>query len=645
MPLDDKTEVIAHFIGLFELRVEAVRLRFEYDEWLSKLPPDPEYGPLLNVTVNVSAPYYQEDFDPTFRNLKFDVETAFAGSRYALPYLPHSPNGLLVPPYFGFPLDTGVIAHAAGVENPMPYLPPPASMANITFQTNMLSDQDIIWNYDAGLEYIGADAFDSALLALTSNAFSHVPLSAPDLPESEAAIAESGTEIVKTIAALRDQVSEISPEGRDAYVAFGDDVQGITVNGEVVDTAPALQDLSDRFSNDETEEPDESTGEPQGHEILTGDNALINEAAITTNWLDAHVYVVLGDYVTGNAIVQTNLWNDVDTINGVASDIASTTEAFNVSLVETFEVPNETAEGALGPGIVAMTTITGNLVNFNHVQQFNFGNEYDFASVEFSASETFLEMGGNTLYNVFGLLGLGYHYDLIVVGGDMIDVNFVTQTNVLLDPDEVTFSGDFTGTVETSGNLLFNGASINEVGVDTAEDMTAEYLGAAQTIASGNNDLEDVVLTDPAFVGDGVLTALYVAGNIIDVQIVDQVNVLGDPDQVAVAAQTLQSADGANTTVSTGNNELINIATINDLGIDSTVYVGGETYSDALLVQAEFISATDPLAILSPTELASEAVIFLADGMLTEPDQAVGGAIEPEAPGETPVDAMQLLVS
>ncbi|UYV39113.1 hypothetical protein N4R57_08970 [Rhodobacteraceae bacterium D3-12] len=646
MPIDDTTEVIAHFIGLFELNSESVRLRFEYNKWLAKLMPDPEFGALLNITVNVSAPYSLNDFNPGIRVPATDVDLSIAEAGFAMSFSPFLFGGPLMPllAHFGTAVSAGVSTPTAGADSVF-ILPPPSSLATISLQSNVMSDQDIVATWNSGIDQLGSDAFMPALLGLASHAFSLTPLSVPDLPASEAAIAESGFGIVTAISDLRSPDTTISAEGEDVYMALGDDTYGLTVNGEAADIAPTLQSESKFFSDTQANATASATDEVSFHEVSTGGNLLINDAVITTNWLDAPVFVVLGDYVTGNAIVQRNSWNDVDTINGVVSDLQSATEGVNVSQTELLNVGAEPVAGTPGPSVVAMTTITGNLVNFNHIQQVNFGIDCDYASVEFSASETFIETGGNILYNMFDILALGFHYDLIVVGGNMTDVNFVTQTNVLLDADAVSFSGVFDGTVETSDNVLFNHTSINEFGVNTAEAVTTEYADAAQTIAGGSTNLDAGIQSNPDFIGDSVLSVLYVAGDFTDLQIIDQVNVLADPDQVGVTVGTQQATAGATVSVSTGANELINTATINDLGIDSTVYVGGETYSDALLYQAEFISEADPLMALAPTDLVSEAVLFLADGMLTEPAPDAGDGIETSAPSETPIDAMQLLVT
>jgi len=70
--------------------------------------------------------------------------------------------------------------------------------------------------------------------------------------------------------------------------------------------------------------------------------------------------------------------------------------------------------------------------------------------------------------------------------------------------------------------------------------------------------------------------------------------------------------------VTTGANFLINIAELSDFGVDSDVYVQGEQYSDALMHQAGLIVSDPGTQGLGGDGLASEAVAFLADGMIGE---------------------------
>ena len=94
-----------------------------------------------------------------------------------------------------------------------------------------------------------------------------------------------------------------------------------------------------------------------------------------------------------------------------------------------------------------------------------------------------------------------------------------------------------------------------------------------------------------------------------------QTNILGDSDEIQPYLQDVVDT-GGEVKVIAGSNVLINSASIAEFGVDSHVYVGGDYYSDAVLHQAELVSSDAP--VLPANDLASEAVLFLADGMIGE---------------------------
>jgi hypothetical protein len=76
------------------------------------------------------------------------------------------------------------------------------------------------------------------------------------------------------------------------------------------------------------------------------------------------------------------------------------------------------------------------------------------------------------------------------------------------------------------------------------------------------------------------------------------------------------TAAGADVTVTSGSNAQINSAAIVVQGLDSQVMAGGETYSDALIYQANLIDDTANPTGVKIEALANEAVAFLVDDMI-----------------------------
>jgi hypothetical protein len=61
---DKITEVISHFIGMFETSVEEARQKMSYDEFSALQAAKEETPDLPNEDVTVKAPYELDDFNP-----------------------------------------------------------------------------------------------------------------------------------------------------------------------------------------------------------------------------------------------------------------------------------------------------------------------------------------------------------------------------------------------------------------------------------------------------------------------------------------------------------------------------------------------------------------------------------------------------
>ncbi|MCY1305416.1 hypothetical protein D9M70_552230 [compost metagenome] len=122
---------------------------------------------------------------------------------------------------------------------------------------------------------------------------------------------------------------------------------------------------------------------------------------------------------------------------------------------------------------------------------------------------------------------------------------------------------------------------------------------------------------DAAFAGLLGLRVLYISGDLLSLNYISQTNILGDSDQVTLAMNALTALPDADWTISTGSNALLNYAGIVDVDTGKTIYAGGEVYSDEVLIQAELVKNDPFLGGQDPNALASEAVVFLGEGMLS----------------------------
>jgi hypothetical protein len=272
------------------------------------------------------------------------------------------------------------------------------------------------------------------------------------------------------------------------------------------------------------------------------------------------------------------------------------------------------------PQAWVVTEITGDFVSLNWVHQLNFITDNDTSVVSSSYGVTTqVGMGENQSFNHLSVADLGRNYDLVLIGGNYYDANIISQTNVLLDDDiagaVAGFHSSGQGSVSTGDNLLWNNANITSIGQGETGAMPNGFLHAIHDFQDGDKTLSSDVLNDSAFLGLPGLRVLYISGSIYDLQYVQQTNVLGDADQIALAMNSLHPANDGNWTITTGSNALVNSAQIVDVDPTSKIYVGGDHYSDELLVQTDIIR-TDHLAQIQDADhLVNEAVAFLSDDM------------------------------
>ena len=112
---------------------------------------------------------------------------------------------------------------------------------------------------------------------------------------------------------------------------------------------------------------------------------------------------------------------------------------------------------------------------------------------------------------------------------------------------------------------------------------------------------------------------------------------------MVLLADEVSEATDTSWEISSGENALINVAEIIDVGPDATIMVGGEHYSDALIHQAEL--APEIPINQNDNGLVSEAVVFLVDDMM-ETEQGTGEiATEHIGQPQSDSDLMQTMLS
>ncbi len=733
MALDAATETIAHFAGLFEVAVEAPRLQIKFDAFemerasseLAPLEPGPPIA--LNAPYEFATYKGSVSYEPD----RVTIDETF---EWAAEPLPQSitPPAPIVPPPFEALLETdlsgaggSVVTNVIVLEAPpvdIPTLPTPPSVATVTIQQNYLSDNDLITS-DGDITFAPLAPFAADLLAAQQITAVVSDAVLGDILASAAPTSAFAASVVEQL----DQAREPVVDGLEATMLRGAEAEGLYVDGVAAEELPdwreslpaALQPeedgdsesgadaddssgkpgvavAGDPLSSDvasatadedepdgdeetppETPDKDPFTGTPgadddedspfdvdPGHEIVTGANQVINEAAVSYGWLDGKVISVAGDVIDVDVVSQQNLLIDRDGTSGEQASAAAAApslaaaseeapaprspEAINAARIskESAATDDSAATADLDlPSFAAVTRIDGDVSLFNHIKQHNYLTDMDRAEVKLTASNSFIGTGENIAFNETLLTEIGLRFDMIMVGGDMLKVDIVDQVNVLLDNDIGNFAEMQAKKDALSDNLLMNRAVVESKSLDTYSAMQDAYAQNMQDFKDGMDTLSDEIMQDSLFAGRDLLTALYIEGNLSLVNIIEQRNYVGDQDQVHLARDAFVAETGAPITVTTGSNALLNAATITEHGVDSVVMAGGDTYSDALLYQAGFVDTDATPTGVSLPALANEAVAFLADGLVapaaTDHEHAPSMADD----WSTPVDVMQTMLT
>lgn len=658
MAFDRISEEIAHFIGLFHLEIEGNRLRLEYEAFSVRSRENDrtfEKAPDLAVT----SPHLLEGFDPGLVYLRPPVEMPpplmLAGD-------PHFPvdEGTTIPPLMPDMPESNIASPVAGGYGGI-FVPLPNSILVTIQQTATLYDNDVFL-VTGDTEFLDPSQLVAELQDLVLTAHS---LQAPSLSNSETIITTA------VMNALATEIDEFSPSDEVAEVQLllkGEAAQGMYLNGEALlpaqaenagqatdDTAPAdtegeleqpvfpgfreslpaylSQKLPDPEPQDTPEKdafalPLDPTLQPPidlldvdpGHKVVTGGNVSINEVAIYQAWVDAPVIAVAGDAIRLDIVSQVNLRKEALHTTQPEAEILPSTALNAVSFaIESSANPAQTkSSDTVGqfPQAWNVARVEGDLVAINWVQQHVFATDFDRAEIAISAAATFISMGENVITNVAQLRESGFHYDLILTGGDMITLNQVHQVNVMLDVDTVDTLSGKGAKISAGDNLQYNLAEIKQTGRDEMVAMKDHFQKSLDDMADGKREIAQDVLKDSRFEGKSALKVLQIEGDLIKANILEQKNYLGDSDQIKLMLEGFLAA-GDGIEFITGSNAQLNSARLIDNGLDSEIMVAGSAYSDALIYQAQLLDDDAPPTGVALSPLATEAIAFLVDDMIS----------------------------
>ncbi len=682
MQADRISDIIAHFIGHFDSVIDEARLRIGYTEGKvhGEDPPpppelealDPDFASQLVLRgFDPDVTYRDGDyrlfdvggrapFDPDPQQLLRDLDDGLSGG-YRLPRIDQADPTI--------PMEMP--------EERLAVYPGPGSAISHISQVNLLFDDDYLNMTGQEHERLDTGYVTERLAEFANAADVFTPFADFDRTDTYENLQQMAQEVHEfNEGLLANDTTSLTEDAEVDFVIAGNDIQGTYVNGVLTDEAPALDDhMPDRGIADQPVEPEpsETPLEQAGPEnvltVAAGANVVANVASVTTTGVITPVMSVMGNYHQVDVITQAYVYSDNDNNDyiptgcGKGEDGAgeqAPTVAMNIGVFDrtTFGETSENqaddgqGEDPVYPSDWRVSVIEGDVCFVQWIEQYNFVTDNDQMVVTTTGCETSVLVGGNAVFNLTAYLGISQQYDLVIVGGNVLDMNIISQLAILYDNDRIGGDGTLPDGVETQtgNNLLWNQASIQNVGAnDRFETMPDHMQQSQQAIEAGDPDMPETLAGDTNFAGYEWLNVLYITGNLYDVTYIKQVSILGDADSVTqVASELLANNENASVIIDTGSNTVANIAQVIDYdSFGGTTYVAGQTYSDAILIQGGLVEndTTQPQPLNN--QLANEILAFLDDDPVTpDTDDAIfnsGGDLC--GPGASPADVMQTVIA
>jgi len=488
--------------------------------------------------------------------------------------------------------------------------------------------------------YAGVDPEDApagATVALFSQSAGTLPGSSPDSGPDSSPDSSSDSSIVVD-GALADDMPGTLREALDAHGYGAQDDSDTDAEGDATGDDGADTGSDGVVTATIVLGPGEAGPYEDALQLIeAGGNLLMNSAASGFAAVDAPLIAVAGQATSLTVISQINVMSDRDTLiraeepvrpldGPLPQDAAS--EGHNVASVHWEGASRGDTDHSGGPVAFAITEIEGDLVLTTITVQLNLITDNDVIAFETTFHAVEIGTGGNLSDNMLDQLAFEGGFDMILVGGDMQSLVSVSQLNVLLDDDLVVDEAGVGGDIQTAGNLLWNEAEVTWHGIDTAADAVSSAAASAlETMAGERLDFE-ALKGESLLDGKEVPLLLTVGGNLVLDYRLEQINILADADTVQLFADAAAQNGFNPVDVETGDNLLANVASLDIHGTDSTIMASGGVFSDLVIYQAGMYDTDDaPLDSGTPgSDLASEAVVFLADGMIDDGHGAdIGG--------------------
>lgn len=648
-------EMIWHFAGYWHLSQDYAAARLKYDEAFYKaqnteyrLEPDdavrvtadnPDMGSQAVRTIMASSPSGSSgDFAALkFSHLKLpeidsrlylpedrsehpsDGEAGSSGGAAAHLGYGHHIQYIYVIHYITRPQGEHVTQpraeHPIGHREPtysLSYDDPPSGVVAKLTQANTLSDVDRF--SDAGHDY------DSLNPVHADEAMSSLVDAGRDLiPPAGAPLGQLGDVMTEDVLAHDQALADGTREA-------GEIEPGRYVNGELQEQDASKPEDTSTVTPPAPPEREEGSNDP-GQVAETGANKAEN-AALILDLNDAPAtLIVKGDYFSTNAILQANILQNQDHVldagaqPAVVDDGGNTTE--NIASFEaTVLMEAAGAKAYKGDLKVNVDYVNGDLFDIKALTQRSFVQDSDVTVQTTTQNYTEVHTGGSEQYNVARFLDWGKNYDVIVVLGNYHSANIISQLNIVLDDDVIAVNAgeeaEDASRVFSGQNTLHNEAAIHTYGSTAFSSMTDDLTKLIESLGNRENVGREAW---SGFHGTatGTLDVLFVTGDYYDLNIINQVNIISDPD---VAVQWAK--DGSTMQwLSSGGNSAGNFAEIIDASATAGHVIGGNAYEDSILLQANLVSDDTHVVRTDPTALVTELIAFVDHAQSTTDDTNV----------------------
>jgi hypothetical protein len=599
MTMDATTDIIAHFIGAFEIPVEAPRLQILYDPFTHVRPPTelapPEAAPPreLDTAHGLADGAGRADYEPdtSLPPATDPMPAAASGGFVPAPAVaaagPTGPTSFDAGGAFGLaPATTPVVAPVAAagatLDAPPPVLPIPGGIATVTAQTNQLADDDVLLaGGDAAFAPVAPLQAELAAAGTLGDVWVEAAL-------GDLAAAAPTPAFAHALSARLDAVVAPPLAGLEATVLRGADARDTVVDGR---PAAALPDWRDQLPAALREEADDDATAPAAEAGAEG-----------------------GAAQAGTAVSGAPVAAAVDETSDDGTSEGTTADGPAGEPPDPFAgMPHDDADAGPGADVEpGHTLVTGTNQAINQVDI-----TYDWLDAP-----------------------------NIVVRGDVFDLDVVVQHNLLRDRDAADgptapSTGSATDATPAGASHATNAASINATSRPAAapepagsaapapvsavtrvdgdlsltnsvqqhnfvtDDDRAEITltGGASSIGTGGN----VTFNEAFFTELGYRFDLIVVdGDMIKLDVINQLNVLLDDDHVT--GDDVGSSGGTGSPGVTADNLAMNRAVVAREGVDAH----GE-------IPAAFAAAADQLRA-GADELSAELLAdarFAGDALIT----------------------------